>query len=166
MTWKVTMANPDSDHNGKGIFRYWVAYKRDQVFNPNKVTWSCNTDDEFEYALYSFPQNLCKKHTVTNVRRRAYYGDFDDMVVIDLGAPVDNFYVYDPRINATSVDDQHFVLFFDQQDVPRGDGHAHEIHFEFDYRPGQFFLSNTVTVAGYSYDTLSLDAAIGMSPTN
>merc|ERR1712110_1011673 len=120
MTWKVTMANPDSDHNGKGYFRYWVAMKQDQIFDPSEVTWSCNTEDEFGYAIYSFPQNLCKKHITTNIRRKSYFSDFDDIIVIDLGAPVDNFNVMDPRINATTTDSQHFVLFFSQEDTPRG----------------------------------------------
>lgn len=166
MAWRVTMANPDSDSNGEGYFSYVVHMKQDQIFDPSEVSWTCNTDDEFEYAIYSFPQNLCRKHVTTNIRRKSYFSDFHDVIVIDLGAPVDNFSVMDPRINMTTTDNQHFVLHFPLDDVPRGSGHAHEIHMEWDYRVGQFFLSNTVTVMGYGEDQMTVDAALNLAPTN
>ena len=165
MTWKVTMANPTSDQNMQ-FFRYWVAMKRGQTFNHSDVTWSCNTDDEFAYGIYSFPQNLCKKHVTTNIRRKEYYSDFDDIIIIDLGAPVDDFNLMDHRVNMTTTDNQHFVVFFDQKDTPRGDAHAHELHMEWNYRYGQFFLSNTVTVQGYSYDEMDVDSALAMGAIN
>jgi len=117
-----------------------ILFESGADFNQEDVAWSCDSTDEYTYAVYSFPQNFVQKDGRSNIRR--YGNAFDSTVTVSLGAPVQNFTVDDPRIAVSSFDNQNFVL--DNADVTE----AHEIWFQFEYLPGNFFLSNTVGVSG------------------
>ena len=117
-----------------------ILYESGSEFDEDEVAWNCDSSDEYTFAVYSFPQNFVQADGRSNIRR---YGNvFESTISISLGAPVANFTVDDPRITVTSADNQNFVL----SDADQTE--ANEIWFQFDYLPGNFFLSNTVGVNG------------------
>ena len=107
------------------------------------VTWNCDIGDTYEYAVYSFPQRYLEKDGRTNIRHLSSHegNDFHDQLFVSMGAPVANFTVDDNRVQVDSVDNQNFVL----TSIPDT---FEELWFQWDYLPGQFFLSNTVGVTG------------------
>merc|ERR1711972_272294 len=91
--------------------------------------------------LYSFPQNYLQKDGRSNIRR--YGNKFDTFVALNLGAPVANFTVDDPRITVISNNNQDFTF----TDIPSS---LEEVWFQFEYLENNFFLSNSVGVVGSS----------------
>ena len=77
----------------------------------------------------------------SNIRR--YGNKFDTFVALNLGAPVANFTVDDPRITVTSNNNQDFTF----TDIPSS---LEEVWFQFEYLENNFFLSNSVGVVGSS----------------
>merc|ERR1712031_150551 len=98
-------------------------------------------NDDYTYAVYSFPQNYLQKDGRSNIRR--YGNKFDTFVALNLGGPVANFTVDDPRITVTTNNNQDFTF----TDIP---SNLEEVWFQFEYLENNFFLSNSVGVVGSS----------------
>lgn len=138
--WAVCAANPGFEPGEDQTFSYMILFDNGADFSETDVAWNCSSADEYTYAVYSFPQNFVQADGRSNIRKIG--NNFDNIVTVSLGAAVANFTVDDPRITVTSADNQNFVLSDADQT------NADEIWFQFDYLPGNFFLSNTVGVNG------------------
>jgi hypothetical protein len=139
--WNICAANSFFEPGDDGAFRYLVYFTPGSPFTQDDVTWNCDENDDYTYAVYSFPQNYLQKDGRSNIRR--YGNKFDTFVALNLGAPVANFTVDDPRITVTSNNNQDFTF----TDIPSS---LEEVWFQFEYLENNFFLSNSVGVVGSS----------------
>jgi len=139
--WAVCAANEHFEPGHDGSFRYLVYFASGSSFSADDVAWTCDPADTYEYAVYSFPQRYLESNGRTNIRHLSSHegNNFDDQVLISMGAQVANFTVDDQRVTVETADNQNFIL----SAIPDT---FEELWFQWDYLPGQFFLSNTVGV--------------------
>jgi len=138
MVWKIVAANPTFEPSlDDGSFSFAVQFNRGFEFAANEITMTCNSDDEFTYAVYSFPQNHLQQSGRSNLRRRDNVWDPTASYSLTFVSPVANFTVDDPRINVATYDNMNFLL----SDVPDS---LEEVWFQFDYI--DYFGSNEVGV--------------------
>lgn len=140
MVWKIVAANPTFEPNSDtGAFNFAVQFNRGFEFSADEITMTCDTDDEFEYAVYSFPQNHLQVDGRSNLRKRDNIWDSTASYALSFASPVANFTLDDPRISVSTADNMSFVL----TDVPPS---LEEIWFQFNYM--NYFGSNEVGVVG------------------
>ena len=134
-SWRICAANPDFEPGMDDMFRFIIFFEDDGEFSEDDMSISCDETDEYEYAVYSFPQNALQTDGRTNLRKFGNAWNSNDMYTITLGSAVGNFTVDDPRIRVDTVDQQSFTF----TNVPSG---IDEIWFSFDYI--DYFGSNEV----------------------
>jgi hypothetical protein len=134
-TWKICAANPTFEPGMDEKFNFIVFFEPGSKFNASDINIACDDTDEYEFAVYSFPQNAEQVNGRTNLRMRDSNWDTNSAYTLTLGAPVNNFTLDDPRIVATTLDYQNYVL----TNVPDT---IEEIWFQFDYT--DYFGSNEV----------------------
>jgi hypothetical protein len=141
--WSVCAANEHFEPGHDGAFQYLVYFAPGSEFSAEDVAWECDSGNEYEYAVYSFPQRYLEKDGRTNIRHLSSHegNSFHATVVVSLGDEVANFTVDDTRILVETADNTVFVL----TSIPDT---FEELWFQWDYLPGKFFLSNTVGVIG------------------
>lgn len=140
MVWKVVAANPTFEPNQEtGAFNFAVQFNRGFEFTADEITMTCDTDDEFVYAVYSFPQNHLQQDGRSNLRKRDNVWDPTASYALTFASPVANFTLDDPRITVSTADNMSFVL----TDVPPS---LEEVWFQFSYM--NYFGSNEVGVVG------------------
>lgn len=141
--WSVCAANEHFEPGHDGAFQYLVYFAPGSEFSAEDVAWQCDSTNEYEYAVYSFPQRYLEKDGRTNIRHLSSHegNSFHATVVVSLGDEVANFTVDDTRILVETADNTNFVL----TSIPDT---FEELWFQWDYLPGKFFLSNTVGVTG------------------
>lgn len=140
MVWKIVAANPTFEPNqDDGSFTFAIHFNRGFEFTEAEITMTCDTDDEFTYAVYSFPQNALQQSGRSNLRRRDNVWDPSASYAVTFASPVGNFTVDDPRIQIATSDNMSFVL----TEVPPS---IEEIWFGFEYL--NYFGSNEVGVVG------------------
>jgi len=141
--WSVCAANEHFEPGHDGAFQYLVYFAPGSEFSAEDVAWECDSTNEYEYAVYSFPQRYLEKDGRTNIRHLSSHegNSFHATVVVSLGDEVANFTVDDTRILVETTDNVNFVL----TSIPDT---FEELWFQWDYLPGKFFLSNTVGVVG------------------
>jgi len=138
-SWSICGANPTFEPGTDDTFSYIIFFEEDNFFAMEDVAWDCDSSDEYNYAVYSFPQNYEQTDTRSNIR--VLGNQFDSSVTLSLGSQVQNFTLDDARITAQTVDNQNYVL----TTIPDS---IQEIWFQFTYV--NFFGSNEVGVAGSS----------------
>jgi len=142
MVWKICAANPTFEPNqNDGSFTFAVQFNRGFEFDWSEITMSCSSQDEYTYAVYSFPQNHLQQSGRSNLRVKGNNWDPNESYVITFANQVGNFTVDDPRISVTTTDNMAFVL----TDIPPS---IEEVWFEFEYL--NYFGSNEVGVVGSS----------------
>jgi len=140
MVWKICAANPTFEPNqADGSFTFALQFNRGFEFTEAEITMTCDTEDEFTYAVYSFPQNHLQQSGRSNLRRKDNVWDSTASYAVTFASPVGNFTVDDPRIQVATSDNMSFVL----TEVPPT---IEEIWFQFDYL--NYFGSNEVGVVG------------------
>jgi hypothetical protein len=139
-TWKVVAANDAFEPGEDGSFQFIVFFNDGEEFTDLDVNIACDATDEFTYAVYSFPQNHLQADGRTNLRRVDTVWEEAGQYTVSLGQQVANFTVDDPRITASTIDNQNFVL----TGIPET---LEEIWFQFEY-DGSYFGSNEVGVNG------------------
>ena len=109
------------------------------VIPATDITWNCDINDEWQFSVYSFPQNTMQTTTRTNIRAKDAVFDTSATYSVTLGGPVANMTFDDPRIEVSTVDNTSFIL----TNVPDT---VEELWFQFDYTEGNYFGSNMVGV--------------------
>ena len=55
--WNICAANSFFEPGDDGAFRYLVYFAPGSPFTQDDVSWNCDENDDYTYAVYSFPQN-------------------------------------------------------------------------------------------------------------
>jgi hypothetical protein len=140
MVWKICAANPTFEPNqNDGSFTFAVQFNRGFEFDSSEITMTCSSQDEYTYAVYSFPQNHLQQSGRSNLRVKGNQWDPNESYVITFANQVGNFTVDDPRVQVSTSDNMAFVL----TDIPPS---IEEVWFEFEYL--NYFGSNEVGVVG------------------
>ena len=140
LVWKIVAANPTFEPNpDTGAFTFALQFNRGFEFAAEDITLSCNEDDEYIYAVYSFPQNHLQTDGRSNLRKKDNIWDPAASYALSFASQVANFTLDDPRISVSTADNVNFVL----TDVPPS---LEEIWFQFSYV--NYFGSNEVGVIG------------------
>lgn len=140
MVWKIVAANPTFEPNqADGSFTFAIQFNRGFEFTEAEITMTCDEEDEYTYAVYSFPQNHLQESGRSNLRKRDNQWDPAASYAITFASPVTNFVVDDPRIQVATTDNMSFIL----TEIPAT---IEEVWFSFEYI--NYFGSNEVGVIG------------------
>jgi hypothetical protein len=138
MVWKIVAANPTFEPNQEdGSFQFAIQFNRGFEFTADDISMSCITEDEFNFAVYSFPQNHLQEDARSNIRKKDNAWDPTASYALTFASAVANFTVDDPRIQVATADNMNFIL----TEVPPT---IEEVWFQFSYI--NYFGSNEVGV--------------------
>lgn len=138
MVWKIVAANPTFEPNqDDGSFSFALQFNRGFEFTAEEIQMDCISEDEFSFAVYSFPQNHLQESARSNIRKIDNLWDPTASYALTFASPVANFTIDDPRIQVATTDNMNFIL----TEVPPT---IEEVWFEFAYI--NYFGSNEVGV--------------------
>lgn len=138
--WKLVAANKEFEPSkADGSFTFAIQFERGFEFTEEDINVDCVQEDDFAFAVYSFPQNHLQTTARTNIRKKDNKWDPTVNYAVTFPEQVANFTLDDGNIIVQTSDNQNFVL----NRIPDT---IEEVWFQFEYI--NYFGSNEVGVFG------------------